>query len=234
MSLSKIIGCVKSGSGISGWNARLCPLSFLCARACGSLLDLYLWLELESGSTLKSTLSYISATSVIGNPTSNTETRSRNPEAVIILVWELSVIPATVTGMAVSVRRPSRVFQGDNAGGSVVDLRFHSQRYHKLVIPCGRTNPCLIYMETKTTAKAKRHKRGTADTAWNLFGREYMAEHRPDSILLRKQKLSMVRKFEGLEKPGNVYISNYYAWRWSRIMVFHCVNTPQPEKVPPK
>ncbi|KAJ7840603.1 hypothetical protein B0H14DRAFT_2587349 [Mycena olivaceomarginata] len=85
MSLSKIIGCVQSGSGISGWNARLCPLSLLCARACGSLLDLYLWLELESGSTLKSTLSYISATSVIGNPTSNTETRSRNPEAVIIL-----------------------------------------------------------------------------------------------------------------------------------------------------
>jgi hypothetical protein len=87
MSLSKIIGCVQSGSGISGLNTRLCPLSFLCARACGSLLDLYLWLELESGSTLKSTLSYISATSVIGNPTSNTETRSRNPEAVIILVW---------------------------------------------------------------------------------------------------------------------------------------------------
>ncbi|KAJ7848132.1 hypothetical protein B0H14DRAFT_2583154 [Mycena olivaceomarginata] len=233
MSLSKIIGCVQSGSGISGWNARLCPLSFLCVRACGSLLDLYLWLELESGSTLKSTLSYISATSVIGNPTSNTETRSRNPEAVIILVWELSVIPATVTGMAVSVRRPSRVFQGDNAGGSVVDRSIHNATTNSS-FPAAAQAPASSTSKTKTTAKAKRHKRGTADTAWNLFGREYMAEHRPDSILLRKQKLSVVRKFEGLEKPGNVYISSYYAWRRSRIMVFHCVNTPQPEKVPPK
>ncbi|KAJ6618573.1 hypothetical protein B0H10DRAFT_2374535 [Mycena sp. CBHHK59/15] len=103
---------------------------------------------------------------------------------------ELSVIPATVAGMAVSVRRPSRVFQRDNAGGSVVDRSIHNATTNSS-FPAAAQAPASSTSKTKTTAKAKRHKRGTEDTAWNLFGREYMAEHRPDSILLRKQKLSM-------------------------------------------
>ncbi|KAJ7933586.1 hypothetical protein B0H13DRAFT_1856091 [Mycena leptocephala] len=88
------------------------------------------------------------------------------------LFLELSVIPATVAGMAVS-------------SGAIHNATTNSS------FPAAAQAPASSTSKTKTTAKAKRHKRGTADTAWNLFGREYMAEHRPDSILLRKQKLSM-------------------------------------------